>query len=43
MKTPEQIETEKRLKDKRDRRLFYLGMAAGSILTFIMVAVNRIA
>ena len=42
MKTPEEITETKRLKDKRDRRLFYLGMLAGSILTFIMELINRI-
>ena len=42
MKTPEQIETEKKAKDKRDRRIFYLGMSVGMALTFIMVLVNRL-
>jgi hypothetical protein len=42
MKTPEEIEKAKTLKDKRDRKLFYWGMLAGSVLTFIMILINRI-
>ena len=42
MKTIEEIEKAKTLKDKRDRKIFYLGMLAGSALTFVMILINRI-
>lgn len=42
MRTPEEIEAERKADNRRDRIVFYLGMIAGASLMLAMILINRV-